>query len=274
MNRLRIGFAICAMTLLAIAPAGAQSDSDDPPAPAASPFEPAPLAEDPVGATDQPFKRLFPNLFSDLRRLPSKDSALVLGIGAVMSLAVHPMDVSATEHASAGGTNQIFAVGGIAGSGYTQAGGALVTYAIGRITKHAATSHVGADLIRVQALAGLVTHGMKIAARRARPGGAPGHLPATYSFPSGHAYSTWASATVVWRDLGWKFGVPAAVLAAYVSGSRVQQNQHFPSDVLFGAALGVASGRTVTVGHGGRTLLVSAAPVRGGVAAVFTLVER
>ena len=46
---------------------------------------------------------------------------------------------------------------------------------------------------------------------------------------------------------GWKAGVPAYGLAAYVAGSRLQENRHYMSDVLFGAAVGIVSGRTVTI---------------------------
>jgi len=56
-----------------------------------------------------------------------------------------------------------------------------------------------------------------------------------------------------------------------VAGSRLQENKHFPSDVLFGAALGIVGGRSVTLG-GGRarvSLVPLAGPGRGfGVAVV------
>ena len=71
-----------------------------------------------------------------------------------------------------------------------------------------------------------------------------------FSFPSGHSSVTFATATVLQRNFGWKAGVPAYALASYVAASRVQMKRHFFSDVAFGAAIGIVAGRTVTVGRG------------------------
>jgi membrane-associated phospholipid phosphatase len=66
--------------------------------------------------------------------------------------------------------------------------------------------------------------------------------------------------------------VPAAAVATLVSASRVEQRQHFMTDVAFGAAIGIASGRTVTVGHAaGRRITVAPAPVRRGMAVMATI---
>jgi membrane-associated phospholipid phosphatase len=62
------------------------------------------------------------------------------------------------------------------------------------------------------------------------------------SFPSGHASQTFASATVLGRHLGPYAAAPAFGAAAYVAMSRVNQNRHYLSDVLFGCGLGVAVG--------------------------------
>ena len=62
-----------------------------------------------------------------------------------------------------------------------------------------------------------------------------------------HSASAFATATVLQRHYGWKVGVPAAVLAAYVATARVHDNKHYLSDVVFGAAMGIAAQRTVTL---------------------------
>ena len=79
---------------------------------------------------------------------------------------------------------------------------------------------------------------------------------------------------MLWRHLGWKVGLPASTLAAYASASRIQQNAHYMSDVLFGAALGIASARTVTIGHGARRVVVAPVPMAGGGALTFTVLPR
>ena len=46
-------------------------------------------------------------------------------------------------------------------------------------------------------------------------------------------------------------------MASYVAASRLSENQHFLSDVVFGAAIGIAAGRTVTFGTGSTRFEVS-----------------
>lgn len=283
---------VCTIVLYCMTPAAAQSDSTPPPAvgapaavtPPGSVTQPASVTPpaavtqpvtvtpppQPVAAPDRPFTRLFPNLLTDLRRLPSTSSAITLGLGGIVSLVARPNDQYLSDHAAAGGTDQVFGVGGKIGTGYTQVGGAIATYALGRLTDRPRLAHVGSDLIRAQVLTGLLTHSLKVAVRRHRPAGASG----SYSFPSGHASGSFATATVLWRHLGWKVGAPATLVAAYAAGARMQENQHYLSDIAFGAALGIAGGRTVTMGHGGPKLLLTPALVPGGGGIFLTLLER
>jgi membrane-associated phospholipid phosphatase len=65
------------------------------------------------------------------------------------------------------------------------------------------------------------------------------------SFPSGHASNSFALAAVAERHYGWKVGVPAYLVAGLVGASRLEQDKHYLSDVVAGAALGCIVGRTV-----------------------------
>ena len=91
----------------------------------------------------------------------------------------------------------------------------------------------------------LAADALKGAIPRARP-----HVhalvtrPHTHSFPSGHATTSFACATVL-AFLLPRLSVPLLVLAAAVAWSRVYVGVHFPLDVVAGAALGVAIGVTV-----------------------------
>ena len=55
-----------------------------------------------------------------------------------------------------------------------------------------------------------------------------------FSFPSGHAGSSFAAAVVLYKKLPKKFGIPALVLAFLISFSRLYVGIHYPSDVLVG----------------------------------------
>ncbi len=66
-------------------------------------------------------------------------------------------------------------------------------------------------------------------------------VPHSGSFPSGHAATAFACATVI----AWaapRLAVPAFVLATAISLSRVYVGVHWPLDVLGGAVLGVLVG--------------------------------
>ncbi|MEJ7792817.1 MAG: phosphatase PAP2 family protein [Gaiellaceae bacterium] len=71
-------------------------------------------------------------------------------------------------------------------------------------------------------------------------------LPATHSFPSGHATVSFACATVLALAvprLRW----PLFALAALIGVSRIYVGVHYPGDVLAGALLGVGLGLLVRV---------------------------
>jgi len=224
----------------------------------------------PPGEPD-PFTHIFHNLLLDAKHLPSIDTALTLGIGGGLALAVHPYDDTVTERATAGGPRPFYEFGSNLGDGWVQVGFAVGTYATGLIAHETSATHLGSDLIRAQMINLVVTQGVKFAVRRERPGDPEG---SSYSFPSGHTSSTFATAAVVWRHFGWKAGIPASAVGVWVGAGRVQLGRHFLSDVVFGAAVGTMSGRTVTIGHGRQQVAVSPAAVPGGAAINFTLIER
>lgn len=73
----------------------------------------------------------------------------------------------------------------------------------------------------------------------------PGHIlliaaPHSYSFPSGHAGSSFSSAMILLR-MDRRIGIPCFVFAALVAFSRVFLFVHYPSDILAGAFIGVLS---------------------------------
>jgi hypothetical protein len=196
---------------------------------------------------------------SDFRHFPSLDSALWVAGGGFLSLVARPNEKRVNvRFVGAEWVDDLYEGGYIIGAGYTQVGAALLTYLAGKSWDSPKVQHLGSDLIRSHVLVGVPTLALKQRVKRERPD----HGRA--SFPSGHASVTFASATVLQRHLGWKGGVPAYLVASWVAASRLHENQHYMSDVLFGAAIGIAAGRTVT--RHGRTnwVLVPTAPAGGG----------
>ena len=82
--------------------------------------------------------------------------------------------------------------------------------------------------------------------------------------------SAFATATVLQGHFGWKAGVPAYAFAGFVAASRMAADKHYLSDVLLGAGIGIAAGRTVTVRVRGERFALGAAPTQGGAMVMFT----
>jgi PAP2 superfamily len=225
--------------------------------------QPAP-ARDPAS-----FPSIVLDLGSNFRRLPSLETAMILGIGGGLSLAVHHEDAQVTHRFSTSqGLDTLLEPGEAYGGGAVQAGAALGIYVVGRSAHSFRVSLLGADLVRSQIMNAALTEGIKVSVGRRRPDGT------RFSFPSGHTSSSFATATVLQRHLGWRLGIPAYGLAAFVGGSRMQENKHYVSDVIFGVAIGIVSGRTTTIGRGKATFAVSPFATAGGGGLGFSLVAR
>jgi membrane-associated phospholipid phosphatase len=99
-----------------------------------------------------------------------------------------------------------------------------------------AKDHKGlAQLAESYASAMAVVYVLKPLVDRTRPDGG------AQSFPSGHATSAFAGAAFLQRRYGWALGVPAYAVASYVGYSRVEAKRHYTSDVVAGAAIGIAT---------------------------------
>jgi len=61
--------------------------------------------------------------------------------------------------------------------------------------------------------------------------------PTDYSFPSGHACASFASAFMYIRTLPRRYGVMTIVLASMIAFSRLYLGVHYPSDILGGIAV-------------------------------------
>ncbi len=82
----------------------------------------------------------------------------------------------------------------------------------------------------------IVTLGLKYTIKKERPEGSN-----NLSFPSGHTSTTFQSAAFIHQRYGFKYSIPAYVLAGFTTYSRIDADKHDGWDVLAGAIVGVGS---------------------------------
>jgi len=215
------------------------------------------------------FKALLFETGSDFKTFPRRTSTwVILAIGGGAAAIAHPFDQDVTERlVKADAAGRFFVAGRWIGSAYVQTGTAIGLYVVGRYMlpheegqpRSNKVSHLGFDLLRALIVSQALTQGIKIAVQRDRPTGE------CCSFPSGHSSAAFATASVLERHLGYRGALPTFAIAAYVATSRMHDNRHFLSDVLFGGALGIASGWTVVGRHGRSNYALTPMPIPGGI---------
>jgi membrane-associated phospholipid phosphatase len=221
------------------------------------------------------FKALLFETGADFKAFPRRTSTwVILGVGAGAAALALPIDDETNAHFVGSKTiGRLYAPGKYVGSFPVQVGVATGLYVVGRyIIPHAhgepktnKVSHLGFDLTRALIVSQVLTQGVKFAFRKDRPNGD------CCGLPSGHAAAAFATAAVLERHLGYRAAWPTLAVAAYVATSRLHDNVHFLSDVLFGSALGMASGWTVVGRHGRSSYAMVPTPTRGGM--VLSLVR-
>jgi hypothetical protein len=199
-------------------------------------------AKEPPTPPHTGIRALFGNLGEDVKHLPAMQNVYIAAIGGGLALAVHPADPTFNERFMSQNAfvNAFFAPGKYLGDTPAQVAFSLGTYAVGRLRDQPKVAHLGMDLLQAQILTEMLVEPIKFATHRERPDGSNDQ-----SFPSGHAAITFATATVLERHLGWRKSVLAYAIASYVAMSRMHDNRHYLSDVVFGAAVGTIAGRTV-----------------------------
>ena len=212
---------------------------------------------------------LVKDIVADFKAFPRRESTwVILGVGGAAALAVHPADSNVNGHlVSSGWADKLWAPGHIIG-GPVMYGVPVALYLGGRYLWAPAEdrpqtnkwSHLGLDLLRAELEEEAIVQTLKFSVRRTRPDSTP------YSFPSGHAAATFALAAVLERHLGYRFAWPTLAVATYVATSRLHDNVHYLSDVVFGAAIGTATGWTVVGRHGRSSYAFVPTPVQGGFA--------
>ncbi|HAO59179.1 MAG TPA: PAP2 family protein [Psychrobacter sp.] len=99
----------------------------------------------------------------------------------------------------------------------------------------------------------VATYGLKKAIDKDRPDHSDDD-----SFPSGHTSIAFQGASFIHKRYGLEYSIPAYVGATFVGYSRIEADKHHTSDVLAGAALGVASSMFLTKSYHNDELVISA----------------
>ena len=210
------------------------------------------------------FFRFAKDVGSDYKNFFSKETAIWYGAGLAGAGLIHIADDDIREGLldSVDPESAALKVGNVYGNLAFQFPLALGWWAAGHAFGSTQAAEAGRDLLRAQINAASWTYVFKYTVRRERPNGEP------RSFPSGHVSATFATAMVLQEHYGWKVGVPFFLGAGYTAFVRINDDKHWASDVVFGAAVGLASARTVTL-HLRKhkvTLVPFAVPGGGGIA--------
>ena len=195
-------------------------------------------------------------IFTSPLRLQPKDAYWLAPLGAATGLAfAYDADAARAAGVDANRTNTANKIADFGSFFATGAEGAGI-YFIGLAQKNpklAETGRLGAEAIIDS---GTVTVVTKLATNRQRPrqGNGQGdfwpfgtdHWEWDSSFPSDHATATMALARVVAGEYPrWYVAGPAYGFAETISISRILANQHFPSDIVVGQAIGFLTGTYV-----------------------------
>jgi membrane-associated phospholipid phosphatase len=206
------------------------------------------LAQDEKGIFTSPF------------RLQPKDAYWLMPLGAATGLAfaydAEAAKVVGVDPNRANIANNISNFGSFYATGAESAG----VYFLGLAQKNPKLAETGRLSAEAILASGTVTIVTKMASNRQRPlqGNGQGdfwadgtaHWQFDSSFPSDHATASMALARVVAGEYPhWYVVLPAYGFAESVGIARILANQHFPSDVLVGQAIGFLSGGYVLRHH-------------------------
>jgi membrane-associated phospholipid phosphatase len=144
------------------------------------------------------------------------------------------------HHTFSSGWRDTFDAVGNPGTHFAIAG---AWYLLGQQTKNDKTYEVGKTLASALVINGLTTMLGQAATWDRSPSGEWG------TFPSGHTSSSFCIASVMDEAYGHVVGVPLYGLATLVAMERVDDRNHYLSDVVMGAVIGTVIGHSVASGR-------------------------
>jgi hypothetical protein len=186
------------------------------------------------------------DLWSDFESLVSVRPAAVIGVGGgVAAISANNWDADIANdtdrHARRwGGLNNVFDV---VGHPATHLGAVGAVYAGSLIGDDPEFHRFSKAALHALIITDVTVLGLKYGFDTDRPNGD------RRGFPSGHTASSFALAAVIEEHHGLRAGIAGYAVAGLVAWHRIDDRKHDLSDVLFGAALGLAIGKCVGKNH-------------------------
>jgi hypothetical protein len=127
----------------------------------------------------------------------------------------------------------------VSGNPVTHFAAAGTGYIYGLLAEDDKSRTVSRAMLEALSLTGIMTMGLKVAAQDDGPNGE------ALAWPSGHTSSSVTVATVLNEFYGPWVGMPMFGLSGLVMYERMEDGEHWASDIVFGAAIGYTVGKTV-----------------------------
>lgn len=179
----------------------------------------------------------------DAERLLSYHHAATIGIGLGLAGLAHAWDDDLEKEMQ--GKNPFATTAqytNIYGSSYFNLPASVGLWGVGALGRYPQLRETGATLLRTMLWTQAAIGPIKWSVRRRRPDHSN-----KLSFPSGHTANAFAIARLLQRGHGARIGMPLYALGIFVAAGRVEDNRHYFSDVIMGAALGLVVGNSVHI---------------------------
>ncbi len=196
---------------------------------------------------------------SDLTNWPSKiledskksflraDNLTALLLAGSASVAMHSSDAdkNLAEHFERHRVLHGFADEGlnVIGHPWTQFGASVLWYTISKKDQDEFNKERAKAMIAALSVTGVATMSLKAIRHNDAPNGK------SWAWPSGHTSSSFTVASMLDEFYGPRVGVPAYAMASVIGFRMLDSGDHWPSDVVFGAALGWVVGHTFADRH-------------------------
>lgn len=215
-----------------------------------------------------PEKNLLKLTATDFKHFFRYDTLKTLSITGVVAVAAAPWDREGVNNGFNIPTT-VFQSGNVIGNFLFQTGAGFATYGVSKAFHNEKSAALGRDIVRAQLLSQGMVQVTKFTVQRERPDHSDNK-----SFPSGHAASAFATASVLHQYYGWKAGIPAYAVGSYVALARMSWNKHHATDVVMGAGFGIAAAKTVTMSFGANRFNIGVQPQTGGASLNFTKIYK